>query len=55
MSVSLVSGLILAPTKIITEPIITFMPRRIGIHSTPFESIVTAINGDHDPKIKPPL
>jgi len=55
MSISLVSGLILAPIKIIAEPIITLTPIKIGINSVHLDSIVIAIRGAHEPKISPPL
>ena len=29
----------------------TFIPNSIGINSVPFDSIVTAISGAHEPKI----
>ena len=50
ISTSLVSGFILAPIKMIIEPIMTFIPSKIGINSTPFDNIVTAISGAHEPK-----
>jgi len=54
-SASRVSGLIFAPTSIISEPIITVAPSKNGTKSPLFDSKLTAIRGAQEPKSSPPL